>query len=593
MATVPLSATNIRLLTGVPFTNDYKHTRWFDSLSQQTSYFQSKNSVYTKNNHSFLKIENSHVVSVNEHIDNLWGANYMMFQNEHYNDKWFYAFVTKLEYVNVKVTKVYFTLDVFQTWCFDMNFKPSYVVREHRPLWNSDGTPVINTIDEGLNYGSEYETIYSYKYTPNGGFKWLVIVSKTPLENDDNKVEANVIGTPQPLCYYIVPFKDDDTTPNVTLNGQLELVTKPSNILNAIYKDENAVNNVVSIYVTDYTGIPTSYSAGSSAGNTPVIGFYDPDSEVELVSLTSDTSNYALIRVKNVKRFKPMEEEILDNKYKMYQTVKESKLLMYPYCLTIVDDFKGNRIMLRNEYIESKDLSLVLKGSLGTSQKTSVHVPEYNHSIALQNRLEISDETALINNNPNDVPIITEFLASYLQGNRNSLINQKDSIIFNGVMNTISSTIGGISTNAFSGLAMAGTSAVSGAGNTVLQLQGMQAKINDINNIPPSITKMGSNTVYEVGNGYSGVFVIQKQIKQEYRKKLSDFFNMYGYKVNEVKVPNFHTRRYWNYVQTASCVITGNFNTEDLNELKSIFDNGITLWHTDDIGNYALENEVI
>ena len=68
---------------------------------------------------------------------------------------------------------------------------------------------------------------------------------------------------------------------------------------------------------------------------------------------------------------------------------------------------------------------------------------------------------------------------------------------------------------------------------------------------------------------------------------------MFGYKTNEVKVPNFHTRRYWNYVQTANCVITGNFNNEDLTELRAIFDNGITLWHTDDVGNYSLNNEVI
>jgi hypothetical protein len=39
--------------------------------------------------------------------------------------------------------------------------------------------------------------------------------------------------------------------------------------------------------------------------------------------------------------------------------------------------------------------------------------------------------------------------------------------------------------------------------------------------------------------------------------------------------------------------IQGNFNNEDLNELKAIFDNGITLWHTDDIGNYSLDNGVI
>jgi hypothetical protein len=131
------------------------------------------------------------------------------------------------------------------------------------------------------------------------------------------------------------------------------------------------------------------------------------------------------------------------------------------------------------------------------------------------------------------------------------------------------------------------------AGNTYFQTQGMIAKQKDINNTPPSLSKMGANTYFDYGHNLSGLYLIKRQITPEYQKKLEDFFNIFGYKKNEVKLPNFHTREYWNYVQTSGCVITGNFNNEDLQELKSVFDNGITLWHTDDIGNYALGNVVI
>jgi len=107
------------------------------------------------------------------------------------------------------------------------------------------------------------------------------------------------------------------------------------------------------------------------------------------------------------------------------------------------------------------------------------------------------------------------------------------------------------------------------------------------------MVKMGSNTAYDYGNGYKGIFIIKKQVKPEYRKKLTDFFNMFGYKINEVKIPNFHTRQNWNYIETTSCTITGNLNNEDLQELKSIFDSGVTLWHTDDVANYELSNGVV
>lgn len=39
-------------------------------------------------------------------------------------------------------------------------------------------------------------------------------------------------------------------------------------------------------------------------------------------------------------------------------------------------------------------------------------------------------------------------------------------------------------------------------------------------------------------------------IKQEYARVIDNFFNMYGYKVNDVKIPNITGRLNWNYVKT-------------------------------------------
>ena len=213
MATVPISGTSIRFMSGVPFYNDYKDTRWFDNRAQQDSYFNSRTTVHNMGGqNSFQRIEGRHFVKVNKSIDDLWGTNYLTFLNR---NKRFYAFVTTMEYINDGLTHVYFEIDVLQTWLFEMNFKPSYVVREHRKLWNNDGTPVINTIDEGLNYGLEYDVVESIQVTPHP-FKWLVIASKQPIATGD-EYKASTVGIPQPLTYYVVPFFDDDTTPNLVL----------------------------------------------------------------------------------------------------------------------------------------------------------------------------------------------------------------------------------------------------------------------------------------------------------------------------------------------------------------------------------------
>lgn len=588
MASVPLSGTNIRLLSGVPFSGDYKDTRWFDTKSEQTSYFTSKPTVHTMVEANFQRIDGYYYVSVNANIDSLYGANYLMFQNAQYNSKWFYAFITKLEYVQKNSTKVHFKLDVFQTWKFEMNFKSSFVIREHCKLWNSDGSPVLNTVDEGLDYGKAYDTVYAQRFIPNDGYQWLVMVSKTPLHGSETSIEPSLIGVPTPLSYYVIPFKEGKV-PTIRLGTETYPITPPVRILKEIYKNEKATNNIVSLFITEDIGLGTSVSGSVMTIST----------ETDVIKQVSIGGTSAfMLHVSEVLTFKSKVTVLQTDKYVGYTKPKESKLLMYPYTVLTIDDFKGSRMDYHNELIPDKELRLVVKGSLGTTNKVSYGIEKYNNINAGLFAFT-NNEYALFNTSSNDVPVVTDMLTAYLQGNKNSIENQRNSAYFNGAMNASSSVLGAISPIA-GGASMnplsvgQGASTVAqGAGNTVLQLQGIQAKQNDIANLPPQISKMGSNTPYDFGNGYQGVFLLKKQIKPEYQAMLSDFFNLYGYKVNRVKKPNFHTRRYWNYVQTKNCIILGNFNNDDLLELKSVFDNGITLWHTDDVGNYALENEVI
>jgi hypothetical protein len=610
MATVPLSGTNIRLLSGVPFSNDYKHTRWFDTQTAQEDYFLGKTVVHSISQNTFQKIEGKNFIACNTNIDSLWGTNYIMFQNTSYNTKWFYAFVTKLEYKNPGTTYVHFEIDVLQTWMFSMTFKPSYVVREHCQLWNTDGSPVINTVDEGLNYGSNYETVNVINWKPYNNVLFLVIVTKSlmhkkvitdPITNADKTLNPgdfypNINSAPQPLCYYVHPFKLDGSLPTCwDENDENIILSNPTDVLRAMYEMDSAINNVVSIYITDYMGFNLDVDSSGSI-RFPSSNFVQVGVMYEVAGSNEDHYLNTLF-VNNINQYQP-KAVTYTNKYADYRTVKESKLLMFPYTTLLLDDLKGNRQTLKNEYIKGDDLIINVRGSLGTSNKTSYSIDNYQ----VKDNIEPADlflsnlENAVLNNNPNDLPILTDMLGAFLQGNRNSIQNQLNSTIFSGYMNTMSGVISGASsavTGNAQGVVSSGMGIVGGMANTYFQTQGMIAKQQDINNTPPSLSKMGSNTYFDYGHNLSGLYLIKRQITPEYQKKLEDFFNIFGYKKNEVKLPNFHTRQNWNYIQTAGCVITGNFNNEDLQELKNVFDSGITLWHTDDIGNYALGNEVI
>lgn len=581
MATVPLSGTNIRFLSGVPFTNDYKHTRWFEVLSSQTSYFTGQTVVHSENQANFQRIEGYHFIAVNKSIDELWSTNYLMFQNASYNNKWFYAFVTKLEYIQRNTTYVHFQIDVLQTWLFEIDFKDSYVIREHCKLWNTDGTPVINTIDEGLNYGTEYDVVSVDHFHPSDGIFWLVIASKQIIEGS-NEYNPVLNGIVQPLSYYVMPFKQDGTMPTTTVGGVAVPPIDMRSLLQKLYLADGATNNIVSISVTDYigTGTTTSTSVALSGSQFEAVMFGEAE----------DT----IIRLNELEDYSTSSTTFTD-KYDGYHSVNESKLLMYPYTVLTLTDSKGNSVDYKNEYINSNDISIVSKGSIGTANKVSYYVNSYLQGSLSNGSIPLLGH-GVINTDPNDVPVLTDLLSAYLQGNKNSIQVQQKSAVFNGYMGAIGggiSAVASIAQGSVGGLASGLTSVVGSVGNSQLQLQGIQAKQQDIANVPPSISNMGSNTSFDYGNGINGIYLVKRHIKQEYINQLEAYFKQFGYKVNLVKQPNFHTRENYNYIQTNDCNIVGSLNNDDLNEIKKCFDRGITLWHTNDVGNYSLSNEVI
>lgn len=592
MAVVPVSGSNVFFLKGVPFTNDYKNTRYFENASNQFSYFNGRPKVHSMVECTFVENDGKAYVSADASIDELRDVSYMMFQNAQYHNKWYYAFVTKLTRKSSHTTHVFFQIDVLQTWLFNITWKPSFVVREHCPLWTSDGSPIVNTVDESLNYGLEYDDVKVNHYIPNQGIKWMVVIAKELMHGTNaKKSEATYTGIAQPFSYYILPFTISGDPVTLKEGDDSQPFSSPEKFLTEFYGMEGATNNIVSIFMTESIGCPIIVRGGE---DTPYnIEFTEKDQKLDYVTIGEGDKMNQMLYVKDVKRFKTETFDV-EGRYEGIPNYRESKLYMYPYTILTMDDMKGNRTDYRLEYLPSGSIKLNLKGSIGTSNNVTYTLQGYNNRTDSLNHLD--NQFGLININPNDIPVITELISAYLQGNKNSLENQKNQILLGGVSSVAQNILGGAGSamgrNPL-GVAQSGVGAVTGAGQTALQLQALEAKQEDIKNIPPQLNKMGSNNSYSMGHRYDGVTLIKKTLKPEYAKKIGDYFNMFGYKKHEVKIPNFHTRQNWNYVETKDCNIVGDFNTEDLREIKAIFDGGITLWHTDDVGNYDLSNEVI
>lgn len=119
----------VKLLTNVPLDNTYTDTIYFASAADQQTFFNSK-AKRTFTNQSYVR-KAAGVVRLDCVADYLYDVDYMMFQNTSYGNKWFYAFITDVVYVNDNRTDVYFELDVLQTWLFEMQLEVCFVEREH------------------------------------------------------------------------------------------------------------------------------------------------------------------------------------------------------------------------------------------------------------------------------------------------------------------------------------------------------------------------------------------------------------------------------------------------------------------------------
>lgn len=122
-------STNIIILKDVPLDNSYEHTLYFVDVGSQVDYFTSK-AKFSLTNQTYQRVNRGYA-RVQKTADELYDCNYMMFQNSSFGNKWFYAFITSVEYVNNVTSEIQFEIDVMQTWFFDYELEMTYVEREH------------------------------------------------------------------------------------------------------------------------------------------------------------------------------------------------------------------------------------------------------------------------------------------------------------------------------------------------------------------------------------------------------------------------------------------------------------------------------
>lgn len=96
--------------------------------------------------------------------------------------------------------------------------------------------------------------------------------------------------------------------------------------------------------------------------------------------------------------------------------------------------------------------------------------------------------------------------------------------------------------------------------------------------------------------GFVNMDIAPMGLKKEYVQQIDDYFSRYGYKINEVKLPNIYGRQNFNFIEIGKddCIGYGSLPSKYMEEINNICRQGVTIWHNhDNLGNYNINNPII
>ena len=127
---------------------NYENTLYFDTQADKNTYFSNLDKITTATALTYTR-EARNFIRVEKPISMLYNAGYMRFKNTSFEDKWFYAFITSVEYINNNTTQVNFEIDVMMTWMGAFTLNECFVERQH----STTDAVGDNIVEENLDIG--------------------------------------------------------------------------------------------------------------------------------------------------------------------------------------------------------------------------------------------------------------------------------------------------------------------------------------------------------------------------------------------------------------------------------------------------------
>ena len=390
----------IRLYNNIPF-SDYTNQMLFNNLQEQKDWFNSQDYIFSDNNSVTPYSEG--ILRVDGNSEQYYSVNYISFKNSSYGEKWFYGFVTKVEWLSEKVSLIHYEIDVFNTWFYDLEFKESFIERE---TVESDLVGE-HTIPEGLETGPY--TTSQEKNILSSDLSVYMMVTEVKWEYKEEwwdqekvidlspyfQIKPSRIGG-FPISCYVAKFG--------TLNS---LNTTALNTILDAYAQYGKSDSVVAIFTA-----PTEFVSTSSEVRT---------------SFHSLAANF-------MEGYSP----------------KNSKLMTYPYS-TLVLQAGGSTTELRYELFNTVPQLKVIGGFGANLQVLGIPLFYENQKENMMYSMAIKDFPLL--------PYNRNYYENWLAQNKNS-IGLSNTIATAGA-------IGGVATSLLTGNVFSGIASIGGAAATI------------------------------------------------------------------------------------------------------------------------------
>jgi hypothetical protein len=522
-------------LLKAPLEDDGRNTLTFASKTAQYNYFINLPKLNEDGlssidaNPDFTYQRKDGIIRFPAHIDDLWGYNYVMYKNSNYGNKWFFAFISKMEYVNDNTTFITIKTDVFQTWQFDMNYKASFIEREHA---NTD-VPGDNTIPEGLEIGEPIANgnTLSMPYTFQGDYYIAFQLSELTTELINNAPSG--YGADQ---VYGGIFSGLWTICVPTYTSALTVIKH--------YSYKGKADAIVSCY---YAAPLTATATGGAK-------------TVSLPTSSGTSVNALIVYPDSYNDAKLIADERLPKPTSLNgYTPVNKKLLTYPYSYFIGTNNAGSTCVYHYEDFTTPDCRFQVVGAL--CQGMSIKCMPFYYKDLGNDMKSLNDYSLTAGKTPT-CAWASDYYLNWVAQNSGAMQIQAG---------------GSLATGAIS--AAASGNLLGFAGNALSTVFGVMAETERASKIPDQSKGNAAAGDINVSLGVDCFNFKGMCCRAGYALRIDNFFSMYGYKTNRVKIPNITGRRNWNYVKTIGFNFTGDMPQEDADEIRTLFDNGLTLWH--------------